>query len=73
MLDFNRPGRENLLSPQEEAALVEYIQYNASHNFPLKRQDLRSVVLVCRTDIYNLQNNVFHRETDELNYWVCNV
>ena len=44
--DYNRPGRANLLTKEEEAALVQYISYNAQHNFPLKRQDIRSVVLV---------------------------
>ena len=50
VIDFNRPGRENLLCRQEVAALIEYIQNNASHNFPLKRPDVRSVVLVCSDD-----------------------
>ena len=45
--DFKKPGRENLLTDAEERALVDFIAYNAKNNFPLKRQDLRSVILVC--------------------------
>ena len=56
--DFQRPGRNNLLSEEEESALVQYIQYNARHNFPLKRQDLRSVVLVCTNGIHFISTEI---------------
>ena len=41
-----KPGPERMLTLEEEQALVEYIMYMAEHNFPLCRDDLRSVILV---------------------------
>ena len=47
--DFKKPGRDPLLTMQEEQALLEYIQYYVRHNFPLTRQDLCGIILVCVT------------------------
>ena len=44
--DFRKPGRDFLLTLEEEQAVVDYIGYCSRHNFPLKRQDLRSIILV---------------------------
>ena len=44
--DFHRPGRDFLLTPEEEEAIVQYIGYCCKQNFPLKRQDLRALVMV---------------------------
>ena len=41
-----KPGPESMLTMDEEMALVDYILYMAEHNFPLSRDDLRSVILV---------------------------
>ena len=43
---FNKSGVSPMLSDAEEEALVEYIEYMASHNMPLKRNDLRGTILV---------------------------
>ena len=41
-----KPGPERMLTLDEETALIDYIMYMAEHNFPLSRDDLRSVILV---------------------------
>ena len=41
-----KPGPERMLTLEEENAVVEYIMYMAEHNFPLCRDDLRSIILV---------------------------
>ena len=46
ILHFNKSGVAPMLSEAEEEALVEYIEYMASHNMPLKRNDLRGIILV---------------------------
>ena len=43
---FNKSGAAAMLSEAEEEALVEYIEYMASRNMPLKRNDLRGTILV---------------------------
>ena len=44
---FNKSGVPPMLSERKEQALVEYIEYMASHNMPLKRNDLLGTILVC--------------------------
>ena len=72
VLDFNNPGRVNLLSVEEERALVDYIQYSAQHNFPLKRQDLRSVVLVSRYTVTYLVLTVINN-SEYLQFTVTHI
>ena len=43
---FHKSGLPPMLTDEEEEALVEYIQYMASRNMPLKRNDLRGTILV---------------------------
>ena len=43
---FKKSGVAPMLTEAEEEALVEYIEYMASHNMPLKRNDLRGTILV---------------------------
>ena len=41
-----KPGIPAMLTEDEEIALVDYIKYMASINMPLRRNDIRSTILV---------------------------
>ena len=56
-----KPGPERMLTMEEETALVDYIMYMAEHNFPLSRDDLRSVILVnIIVTVQSVSNLFFH-------------
>ena len=44
--DNKLPGIDRMLTEEEEAALVTYIEYMSSMNMPLRRCDIRSTVVV---------------------------
>ena len=44
--DFRPPGHERELPEEVEAAIVEYIAYTSRQNFPLRRNDVRTIIIV---------------------------
>ena len=44
--DFRPTGRETALSGEEEASIVGYLKYMSRHNFPLRRSEVRGLIVV---------------------------
>ena len=54
--DFHTTGRDRALIDEEESAVVDYLKYMSRHNFPLRRCEVRSLIVVGNDDVIS---NIF--------------
>ena len=55
ILDFNPTGRARALTEEEELAVVGYLKYMARSNFPLRRSEVKGLIVVRHIKILVLQ------------------
>ena len=51
IVDFRSTGRERALSDEEEASVVRYLKYMSRHNFPLRRSEVRGLIVVSNNSV----------------------
>ena len=51
IVDFNRTGRERALTDVEEAAIIGHLKYMSRSNFPLRRCEVKGLIVVMKYEV----------------------